>query len=66
MAQFFVENPTSVPGGKLADMATWLPEIPIGCFAKGRESALFALYLAGPESDFSLGQTIPFTGGWTA
>ena len=66
MAQFFVENPTSVPGGKLADMAARLPEIPLGRFAKGRESALFALYLAGPESDFFVGQTIPFAGGWIA
>jgi 2-keto-3-deoxy-L-fuconate dehydrogenase len=66
IAQFFVENPTSVPGGKLADLAARLPEIPVGRFAKGRESALFALVLAGPESDFFVGQTIPFTGGWLA
>jgi NAD(P)-dependent dehydrogenase (short-subunit alcohol dehydrogenase family) len=66
MAQFFVENPTSVPGGKIADMASRLPEIPVGRFARGRESALFALYLAGPESDFFVGQTIPFSGGWVA
>jgi len=66
MAQFFVENPTSVPGGKLADLASRLPEVPAGRFAKGRESALFALFLAGPESDFFVGQTIPFAGGWIA
>jgi 2-keto-3-deoxy-L-fuconate dehydrogenase len=66
IAQFFVENPTSVPGGKLADLAARLPEIPVGRFAKGRESALFALFLAGPESDFFVGQTLPFTGGWLA
>ena len=29
-------------------------------------SPLFALYLAGPESDFFVGQTIPFAGGWAA
>jgi len=23
------------------------------------------LFLAGPESDFFYGQTIPFAGGWT-
>jgi 2-keto-3-deoxy-L-fuconate dehydrogenase len=66
VAQFFVENPTSVPGGKLADMASRLPEIPVGRFAKGRESALFALFLSGAESDFFVGQTIPFSGGWVA
>lgn len=66
MAQFFVENPTSAPAGKVADLALRLPEIPVGRLAKGRESALFALYLAGPESDFFVGQVIPFAGGWTA
>jgi 2-keto-3-deoxy-L-fuconate dehydrogenase len=66
IAQFFVENPTSVPGGKVADMAARLPEIPVGRLAKGRESARFALYLAGPDSDFFVGQTIPFAGGWIA
>ena len=66
MAQFFVENPTSAPAGKVADLALRLPEIPVGRLAKGRESALFALYLAGPESDFFVGQVIPFAGGWIA
>jgi NAD(P)-dependent dehydrogenase (short-subunit alcohol dehydrogenase family) len=66
MAQFFVENPTSAPGGKVADMASRLPEIPVGRLAKGRESAQFALFLAGSESDFFVGQTIPFAGGWVA
>jgi NAD(P)-dependent dehydrogenase (short-subunit alcohol dehydrogenase family) len=66
MAQFFVENPTSAPAGKVADLAARLPEIPLGRLAKGRESALFALYLAGPESDFFVGQVVPFAGGWTA
>ena len=64
MAQFFVENPTSAPEGKVADLALRLPEIPVGRLAKGRESALFALYLAGPDSDFFVGQVVPFTGGW--
>ena len=66
MAQFFVENPTSAPAGKITDLALRLPEIPVGRLARGRESALFALYLAGPESDFFVGQVIPFAGGWTA
>ena len=64
MAQFLVENPTSVPGGKLADLALRLPEVPAGRMAKGRESALLALYLASAESDFLVGQVIPFAGGW--
>lgn len=64
MAQFLVENPASVPGGKLADLALRLPEVPAGRMAKGRESALLALYLASGESDFLVGQVIPFAGGW--
>ncbi|MFN4143562.1 SDR family NAD(P)-dependent oxidoreductase [Aestuariivirga sp.] len=66
MAQFLVENPTSVPQGKLADLTQRLPEIPLGRMAKGRESALLALYLASNESDFLVGQILPFAGGWTA
>jgi 2-keto-3-deoxy-L-fuconate dehydrogenase len=64
MAQFLVENPTSLPAGKLADLAQRLPEVPVGRMAKGRESALLALFLASPESDFLVGQVIPFAGGW--
>ena len=64
IAQFFVENPTSAPAGKVADLAVRLPEIPVGRLAKGRESAMFVLYLAGPDSDFFVGQAIPFAGGW--
>jgi 2-keto-3-deoxy-L-fuconate dehydrogenase len=64
VAQFLVENPTSVPGGKLADLSQRLPEVPLGRMAKGRESALLALYLASSESDFLVGQVIPFAGGW--
>jgi NAD(P)-dependent dehydrogenase (short-subunit alcohol dehydrogenase family) len=66
MAQFMVENPTSVPSGKLADLAQRLPEVPLGRMAKGRESALLALYLASSESDFLVGQVIPFAGGWAS
>jgi 2-keto-3-deoxy-L-fuconate dehydrogenase len=64
IAQFFVENPTSVPAGKLADLASRLPEVPAGRVARARESAALALFLAGPESDFFVGQVIPFAGGW--
>jgi 2-keto-3-deoxy-L-fuconate dehydrogenase len=66
IAQFFVNNPTSIPGGKLADLSSRLPEVPIGRLAEGKESAHFALFLASNESDFFVGQTIPFSGGWVA
>jgi len=39
--------------------------VPIGRLATGREDALFALFLASNESDFFVGQAIPFSGGWT-
>ncbi|MFK7732967.1 MAG: hypothetical protein AB8B48_15205 [Pseudomonadales bacterium] len=35
-----------------------------GRLAAGREDALFALFLASNESDFFVGQSIPFSGGW--
>ncbi len=66
IAQFLVNNPTSLPGGKLADLSSRLPEVPAGRMAQGRESAWFALFLASAESDFFVGQTIPFSGGWVA
>ena len=35
-----------------------------GRLGTGREDALFALFLASNESDFFVGQAIPFSGGW--
>jgi hypothetical protein len=32
--------------------------------ATAREDALFALFLASNESDFFVGQSMPFSGGW--
>jgi hypothetical protein len=32
--------------------------------ATPREDALFALFFASSESDFFVGQAIPFSGGW--
>jgi NAD(P)-dependent dehydrogenase (short-subunit alcohol dehydrogenase family) len=68
MAQNFVENPTSfaTAAGKVPDLAARLKEVPVGRLATGRESALTALFLAGSESDFFVGQVVPFAGGWTA
>ena len=37
---------------------------PIGRLAHGWESAALALFLAGEESDFFVGQVFPFAGGW--
>ena len=36
----------------------------LGRLARADEDAAFALFLASDESDFFVGQSIPFTGGW--
>jgi NAD(P)-dependent dehydrogenase (short-subunit alcohol dehydrogenase family) len=38
--------------------------VPAGRLATATEDALFALFLASDESDFFVGQAIPFSGGW--
>jgi len=38
--------------------------VPLGRLASGHEDALFALFLASQESNFFVGQAIPFRGGW--
>ena len=40
-------------------------QVPLGRLATAEEDALFALFLASEESDFFVGQAIPFSGGWT-
>lgn len=65
--QHFVENEMYFPKEK-----TITPEfqhelaakVPLGRLATGREAALFALFLASDESDFFIGQSIAFDGGW--
>lgn len=37
---------------------------PLGRLATAEEDAKLALFLAGPDSDFIVGEAIPFTGGW--
>ena len=39
-------------------------QVPLGRLATAREDALFALFLASDESNFFVGQAIPFSGGW--
>jgi len=38
--------------------------VPAQRLATAREDALFTLFLASDESDFFVGQAIPFSGGW--
>ena len=66
IAQNFVENPAYFPPEFIATDAfkKLLKKVPAGRLATGREDALFALFLAFDESDFFVGQSIPFSGGW--
>ena len=66
IAQHFVENPAYFPPEFQAtdEFKQELKKVPLGRLATGREDALFALFLASNESDFFVGQSIPFCGGW--
>ncbi len=66
IAQTFVENPTYFPASYQAtdEFRERIRGAPIGRLAKGWESAALALFLAGDESDFFVGQVFPFAGGW--
>jgi NAD(P)-dependent dehydrogenase (short-subunit alcohol dehydrogenase family) len=66
IAQNFVENPVYFPPEftRTPEFQQLMAQVPIGRLATGREDALFALFLASDESDFFVGQSIPFTGGW--
>jgi NAD(P)-dependent dehydrogenase (short-subunit alcohol dehydrogenase family) len=66
IAQNFVENPVYFPPEftETPEFKALLTQVPIGRLATGREDALFALFLASDESNFFVGQSIPFSGGW--
>jgi 2-keto-3-deoxy-L-fuconate dehydrogenase len=64
--QTFVENPTyfSPEYQKTDEFRKRLEQVPTGRLATGREAAALILFLAGPSSDFFVGQVFPFAGGW--
>ena len=64
--QIFVENPTYFPPEIYGtpELAERLKDVPAGRLATGRESASLIAFLAGPESDFLVGQIFPYSGGW--
>jgi len=67
IAQNYVENPAYYPPSLLAKESfqhSLRRQVPLGRLATAREDALFALFLASDESDFFVGQAIPFSGGW--
>lgn len=68
IAQNYVENPVYYPPQlreKESFQKSLARQVPLGRLATAREDALFALFLASNESDFFVGQAIPFSGGWT-
>ena len=66
IAQTFVENETYFPQSyqATAEFKERIKGAPLGRLAHGWESAALALFLAGHESDFFVGQVFPFSGGW--
>jgi 2-keto-3-deoxy-L-fuconate dehydrogenase len=66
IAQTFVENATYFPPSyqATAEFKERIKGAPLGRLAHGWESAALALFLAGGESDFFVGQVFPFSGGW--
>mgnify|MGYP001278899283 CR=1 FL=1 len=67
IAQNYVENPVYYPEPLRENerfQASLKRQVPLGRLARAQEDAQFALFLAGEESDFFVGQAIPFTGGW--
>ncbi|MEQ8483038.1 MAG: SDR family oxidoreductase [Pseudomonadales bacterium] len=67
IAQNYVENPVYYPPELRQNerfQASLKRQVPLGRLATAEEDARFALFLAGNESDFFVGQAIPFSGGW--
>ena len=66
IAQTHVNNPTYFPESfqRTEIFKERMKATPIGRLAHGWESAALALFLAGDESDFFVGQVFPFSGGW--
>lgn len=67
IAQNYVENPVYYPPSLTTSerfQASLKRQVPLGRLATAEEDARFALFLAGPESDFFVGQAIAFSGGW--
>ena len=68
IAQNYVENPVYYPPelrAKESFQRSLARQVPLGRLATAEEDAKFALFLASQDSDFFVGQAIPFSGGWT-
>lgn len=67
IAQNYVENPVYYPESLQSNegfQRSLKRQVPLGRLATAEEDAQFALFLASDESNFFVGQAIPFTGGW--
>jgi len=67
IAQNYVENPVYYPESlteKASFQQSLKRQVPLGRLATAEEDAKFALFLASDDSNFFVGQAIPFTGGW--
>lgn len=67
IAQNYVENPVYYPAeitSRESFQKSLQRQVPLGRLATAEEDARFALFLASEESDFFVGQAIPFSGGW--
>ena len=67
IAQNYVENPEYYPPelmDKPSFVASLKRQVPAGRLGTAREDAMLALFLASQESNFIVGQALPFAGGW--
>ena len=67
IAQNYVSNPAYFPDDLVATerfQNHLQRNVPIRRIAKAEESAELALFLASGNSDFMVGQVVPFAGGW--
>lgn len=67
IAQNYVENPVYYPETLQSNenfQRSLKRQVPLGRLATAEEDAQFALFLASEESNFFVGQAIPFSGGW--
>ena len=69
VAQNWVDNPTYFSKEMQAHPrwdALVKSQVPAGRLGTGEEDAAFVAFLAGDESEFFVGQSFPFSGGWVS
>ncbi len=69
IAQNWVENPSYYPPELQQNpkfQENLKRQVPLGRLGTAEEDVALALFLAGDNSDFFVGQAIPFSGGWAS